>query len=97
MIQIAMLVVLIVIALILAPWLLAIIAAGIAAYGVYLIAVALVFLISFVAVLAWLLVRHFAGRDRSPVEIKGPRKPCSSCSVEMPAAARRCPGCGAGS
>lgn len=94
MIQVAILVVLIIIALLIAPWLILAVATAAALYGVYLVAVAVIFILACVAAACWFIgALFFRKRDR-PEEIMGPRKSCPSCSVELPAHETYCRSCG---
>lgn len=96
MVQIAILCVLVVIAVLLAPWLLAVIATAVALYGIYLVAAAAVFAVVFVVALMWFLFTGSRRRD-APQHINGDRKACRQCQVEIAATARRCSNCGAAS
>ena len=92
--QIAILVVLVVIAVVLAPWLLAILAAAVAIYGIGLIVTIAAVLVLAVAAGVWVAVSRTAKKKR-PEEIRGPRKACVACQVEIPADSVRCRNCGA--
>lgn len=93
--QVAILVVLIVIAVILAPWLLGLIAAGVAAFGVLLVAAFGVAIAISLGVAIWLVAKEITKRKGEPPPIKGVRKVCASCQAEMPVSSVRCPSCGA--
>lgn len=92
--QVAILIVLVVIAVILAPWLLALLAAGIAAFGVFLVAAFGVAVAITLGVAIWLVAKEVTKRKGEPAPIEGARKVCVSCQAEMPVRSSRCPSCG---
>lgn len=89
----AILIVLILIAVLIAPWLIGVAVAAVAVYGIYLTAVAVLAGLAFVIAVAWVLVTEKSRRDK-PEEIHGERKACKHCQVEMPAATVQCKNCG---
>lgn len=92
--QAAILIVLIVIAVILAPWLLAIVAAGVAAFGVILMAALGVAVACALGVAIWALAKGVTRqKDAEAPPIVGARKVCRSCQAEMPAGDIICPNC----
>ena len=93
--QIAILAVLVFIAIVLAPWLLAVIAAGVAAFGVFLVAAFGVAVAITIWSVIWLGVKEATKRKGEPPPIEGARKVCASCQAEMSVHAGRCPSCGA--
>lgn len=95
MIHILILVVLVVIAVILAPWLLGLAAVAIAAYGVWLAGIAIAVAIGAVIGLAWAIVsaiRHASPGTEAP-PITGERAACPHCQAEVPAQLSRCDNC----
>lgn len=93
--QFAILAVLVLIAVLIAPWLLAVLAAAAAVYGVFLIGASVIAVILGIVALLWVLIFQKSSRDDEAPPIVGSRKVCSSCQAEMPAAASKCPNCGA--
>lgn len=95
--QVAILIVLVLIAVIIAPWLIGVAIAAVAVYGIYLVAAAalagVAFVIAFVIAVVWVLATEKGRRER-PEEIQGERKACKYCQVEMAASAIRCKNCG---
>lgn len=91
--QLAILIVLILIAVLIAPWLIGVAIAATAIYGVYLVAVASIAGVAMVVAVIWVLVSGHT-RQEKPEEILGERKSCKYCQVEMAASASRCKNCG---
>jgi membrane protein implicated in regulation of membrane protease activity len=91
--QVAILIVLILIAVLIAPWLIGVAIAAAAAYGIYLTAAAALTGVAFVVAVIWVLATSRGRRDK-PEEIHGERKACKHCQVEMPASAIQCKNCG---
>lgn len=91
--QLAILIVLILIAVLIAPWLIGVAIAAAAVYGVYLVAAAVLAGVAFVIAIIWVLITD-KGRREKPEEILGERKACKCCQVEMAASATQCKNCG---
>ncbi len=91
--QIAILIVLVVIAVILAPWLFGVLFLGVAAYGIWLMTVVIGAFVIAIGIGVWLFISSVATRDKS-VKLTGPRRSCPNCQVEMPANAVSCRSCG---
>lgn len=91
--QLAIFIVLILIAVLIAPWLIGVAVAAAAAYGIYLITAAALTGVVFVIAVIWLLATVKSRRE-GPEEIHGERKACKHCQVEMPASAIQCKNCG---
>lgn len=91
--QLAILLVLILIAVLIAPWLIGVAIAAAAVYGVYLVAAAALAGIAFVVAVIWVLFTE-KGRKEKPEEIHGERKACKYCQVEMAVSATHCKNCG---
>lgn len=95
MVQIAILCVLILIAILIAPWLINAVLAILALSGVAVFAIGLIVLIGVVLGTVWTLMNIDWKRKDLPEVIKGERKSCVNCQFEMPIADRRCRSCGA--
>lgn len=94
MIQVGILCVLVLIAVLIAPWLMLVGAAGIALYGAALVVAAATFVVVGTIVLAWVIVRGIRRRRGDlPDQIRGARKSCPHCQVEMAATATYCRNC----
>ena len=91
--QLAILLVLILIAVLIAPWLIGVAIAAAALYGTYLVAAAVIASAAIVVAVAWVLITGNS-RQEKPEEIHGERKACKYCQVEMAASASRCGSCG---
>jgi ribosomal protein L40E len=91
--QLAILLVLILIAVLIAPWLIGVVIAAAAVYGVYLVAAFAIAGIAIVVVVIWALITE-KNRKEKPEEIHGERKACMYCQAEMAASATRCKNCG---
>ena len=91
--QLAILIVLILIAVLIAPWLIGVAIAAAAIYGVYLVAAAALAGVAVVVAVAWALITESSRREK-PEEIHGERKACKYCQVEMAASANQCSNCG---
>ena len=91
--QVAILIVLVLIAVIIAPWLIGVAITAVAVYGIYLVAAAALAGVAFVIAVVWVLATE-KGRREKPEEIQGERKACKYCQVEMAASAIRCKNCG---
>lgn len=95
MIQIAILVVLILIAIILAPWLIGVIAMAAAAYGAWVVGLGIAAGVGVVLGIGWGLVsavqRKDPGKEAPP--IVGERIICPHCQAEVPAHLMRCDNC----
>lgn len=91
--QIAILAVLILIALLIAPWLIALIVAAAALYGVYVVGISVVAAALFAGCAAWVFLRP-SSRQTEAIPITGGRKVCKACQAEMPTSDRKCPNCG---
>ena len=95
MVRVAILCVLVLIVVLIAPWILLVVAAGVALYGTALVVAAAVFVGAGVAVLGWLAAMGIKRRhDDRPEQIHGARVACGTCQAEMPALARHCRNCG---
>lgn len=95
MIQVAILAVLLLIAIILAPWLLGVLAMAVAAYGVWVAGIGIAVAIGAVAGIVWGVVsalrRQDPGKEAPP--ITGERVACRHCQAEVPAHLMRCDNC----
>lgn len=91
--QIAILAVLILIAVLIAPWILGVIAALVALYGIYVVSFFIIGSIVFLVAIIYLAIKEF-NRPEKIVEIIGERKACRHCSCEMPADSKYCYSCG---
>jgi hypothetical protein len=91
--QLAILLVLILIAVLIAPWLLGVIVVVAAAYGVYLVALGAAAFVGIIAGIAWVLLKNHQQRDK-PLEIVGDRRSCRNCQCEMPVSQTICSNCG---
>ena len=94
MIQIAILAVLVLIAFILAPWLIAVVVAAAVTYGAALVVAGLIACAAIPIILAWVLYkdsRRRKGTEAAPLE--GPRKPCPGCQSEISVTTTMCPAC----
>lgn len=91
--QLAILIVLILISVLIAPWLIGVAVAAAAVYGVYLITAAALAGVVFVIAAIWLLATTKKRRE-GPEEIHGERRACKHCQVEMPVSAIQCKNCG---
>ncbi|WP_417500574.1 hypothetical protein [Marinobacter sp.] len=81
--QLAILAVLILIAVILAPWLIGVAVALVAAYGLYVVAVGALVALALPVIFLW--VSFTQKKDSSePPPITGKRVPCRHCQAEMP-------------
>lgn len=91
----AILLVLILIAVLIAPWLLGAAAVAAALYGTYLVIAAMI-----AAALCILIIPFYffvtvrSKRGNKPKLIPGKRKSCKFCQVEMPVSAKKCENCG---
>lgn len=95
--QIVIVVLLVIIALSVAPWLFAIVAAAFAAVAAYGVLWAMAIAAGLVALIGYVLYLLLFGVQRREriQSIEGERKSCSSCQVEMSVKASVCPNCGA--
>lgn len=94
MVQIAILAVLVLIAFILAPWLIAVVVAAAVTYGAALVVAGLIACAAIPVILVWVLYkdsRRRKGAQAAPLE--GPRKACPGCQSEIPAGAAMCQAC----
>lgn len=91
--QLAILLVLILIAVLIAPWLIGVAVAVIAVYGIYIVGAAALAGVAFVLVVIWVLITD-KGRSEKPEEIHGERKACLHCQAEMAVSAVYCKNCG---
>lgn len=83
------------IAVLIAPWLLAAIALAVAAYGLYIVIAIVAVFVCAIGLIIWLTFSAvFVRRKERVVEIKGERKACTSCQLEMPLNATKCGSCG---
>ena len=90
--RLAILLVLILIAVLIAPWLIGVAIAAVAVYGAYLVGAAALAGVAFVIVVIWVLITE-KGRSEKPEEIHGERKACKYCQVEMATSAAHCKNC----
>lgn len=81
--QIAILAALILIAVIMAPWLIGVAAALAAAYGAYVIAIGVIAALMLPAIYLWIAVTNRANAPK-PVPKSGGIKVCRHCQSEMP-------------
>lgn len=91
--QLAILIVLILIAVLIAPWLIGVAIAAAAIYGVYLVAAATLAGMAVVVAVAWVLITE-KSRQEEPEEISGERKVCKYCQAEMMVSSTQCRNCG---
>lgn len=91
--QVAILIILILIAVLIAPWLIGVAFAAAAIYGVYLVAAAAIAGVATVVAVIWFLISGYP-RQEKPEEIHGERKACMYCQIEMAASASQCSNCG---
>jgi heme/copper-type cytochrome/quinol oxidase subunit 2 len=95
MVHAAILCVLILIAVLMAPSLLLAIAAAAALYGAYIVAAATILVVATVVAICWVLVSSAIKRSgNQPEQIHGARKSCRNCQIEMAATATHCNNCG---
>jgi hypothetical protein len=80
--QVAILAVLILIAVILAPWLIGVVVALAAAYGVYIVALGV--LAAVALPLIWLWIAMIQKKNEGPPITTGQKVPCKNCQAEMP-------------
>lgn len=94
--QLAILCVLVLIAIILAPWLVGLVVAAAvgatAAYGVYLVALGAILAVVLVAATIWALIT-FGSREQEAPPIAGERAQCPFCQAETPARKPFCDNC----
>lgn len=81
--QLAILAVLVLIAVILAPWLIGVAATLIAAYGVYVVAIGALALIALPLIWIWVAMTQ-KKEEQEPPPITGARVVCKNCQAEMP-------------
>jgi len=89
--QIAIFVVLVIIALVLAPWLIGVAAALVAAYGVIIVVLGGIAILSGIAVVLWVVMT-----DREPAEsppLVGARTSCRYCQAEISSSLAFCDNC----
>lgn len=93
--QLAILLVLILIAVLIAPWLLGVIAIAVSLYGTYIVIGAVITAAVLIATLVWFFFTSaLEGRRREKPEIIiGERKACRVCQSEMAASATKCQNC----
>lgn len=89
----AILAVLILIAVLIAPWLVGLVVAAAAIYGVYLVIVGGIAALCAIAIIVWALFKGHSKNDK-PHEIHGGRKACKNCQCEMSIAESLCHNCG---
>lgn len=89
--QVAILGVLVIIALVLAPWLIGVAVALVAAYGVFIVIAGGLALLAGLIAVVWVVMA-----DRKPTEappITGARTSCTHCQAEIPASLIYCDNC----
>lgn len=91
--QLAILLLVILIAVLVAPWLIGVAAATVAIYGIYLVAAVMFAGIATIAALIWFLATDTNKKEKVE-EIHGKRKICKYCQVEMASSATYCKNCG---
>lgn len=91
--QIVIIVLLAIIALAVAPWIVATVVAAAAVYGPFLVTVIVVAITGVVLFAVWKTATSWGRRERI-TQINGPRKSCPNCQNEVPATATRCMSCG---
>jgi len=91
--QLAILLALVLIAVLIAPWLIGVTVAAAVVYGVYLVTAAALSVLALVVAVVWALITEKKRKDR-PEEIHGERKACKYCQAEMAATATKCKNCG---
>lgn len=91
--QLAILIVLIFISVLMAPWLLGVIAAFAAIYGIYLVTFFIISFTAFLVILVLIAVR-WRKKPETVTEINGERKRCNSCQVEVSVHTKICNNCG---
>lgn len=94
--QLAILLILILITVLIAPWLLGVIAIAASLYGVYLVAAAVITAIAFIVAIIWFFFTGSFGdkRESKPEIIIGKRKSCKFCQAEMAVSTTKCRNCG---
>lgn len=93
--HLAILLVLILIAVLIAPWLIGVAIAAAAIYGVYLVIAAAFAAVAIVIGVIWALISVTVKNQREkPEVIHGERKACPFCQCEMPVNAFICKNCG---
>ncbi|OCW98107.1 hypothetical protein [Alishewanella sp. HH-ZS] len=91
--QLAILIVLILIAVVIAPWSIGVVIAAAAIYGVYLVAATVLAGVVFIIVAIWMFFTQKAKCEK-PEEIHGERKACKYCQAEIAASTTYCKNCG---
>lgn len=92
--QLAILIVLILILVVLAPWFFYLIVAAIAAYGIYLVITACIVGIGAILGFCYLIYVSFRRAESTHIAISEHRKPCRNCSVEIESDDTYCLHCG---
>ena len=93
MIQALILVALVVIAVVLAPWLLGLIAMAVAAFGVYAVILGGLLALAIIAGALWGLVTSMRSEKREADPIVGDRVACRHCQAEVSAGLVHCDNC----
>lgn len=91
--QLAILLVLLFIAVVIAPWLVGVAIAAAAIYGIYIVTAAALAVVGFIVAFVWVILSNKNKKDK-PEEIHGERRACKFCQVEMASSATRCKNCG---
>jgi len=92
--EIIIVVLLAIIAISVAPWVFAVAAALVAAYGLLLVIAVAIVVAGLVVCAVWKLAFGLSNRDQV-IEIHGSRKACPNCQFEIPESAVMCTHCGA--
>lgn len=94
MLQVAILCVLILIAILIAPWLIGVIAALAAAYGLYMVVLFSICALLVILVTIWVFMTYPNRKEKPEPELIGTRKVCAECQAENGENSTKCANCG---